>query len=85
MKALWIALSVCGLLGWAALAAADQPQPDTSSCGHLGEIEAARQALQEGDEEAALAHFRAAREILLACEQQVEAEADFSEQGALEI
>jgi hypothetical protein len=66
-----------GLIVAAAVVAAggapNAPSGPTSAvarCGHVAEIEAAKQALERGDREAALRHLEAADELLLRCEKE---------------
>lgn len=62
------------LLGGSAVRAEDG-KVDISACGHLEELEAGRDALAAGDREEALRHLRAAREILVECEDAAQAAA----------
>lgn len=46
------------------------PTSAVARCGHVAEIEAAKQALERGDREAALRHLEAADALLLRCEKE---------------
>lgn len=48
----------------------------TEACGHVGEMNAARIALQENRREDALRHLKRARSILAACDARLAAEAE---------
>ena len=44
----------------------------TPACGHTAELQAAKRALADGDREAALQHLQQARELVGACQREVE-------------
>jgi len=69
-----LALSV--VLGWSSTSAAKDRDNGLEVCGHLDEMAEARQALVEGDKERALESLRAARAILVECEQKAEIASD---------
>jgi len=58
--------------------ATDEPDDTvgTEVCGHVGEMNAARVALQENRREDALRHLKKARSILVACDARLAAETE---------
>lgn len=56
--------------------AASDEESGIAACGHLDEMEAAKQALAAGERDQALQYLRAAREILIACDRQAEIATD---------
>jgi len=43
---------------------------EPATCGHTGELQAAKRALAEGDREGALQHLQRARELVAACQRE---------------
>jgi hypothetical protein len=79
----WNVAAIACVLGisfcaFASFAETDLPEPaaegsELEACGHMGDMRAARQALQDKDRETALLHLKAARDLLRLCEESAEA------------
>lgn len=63
-------LAAALVIAGAATSDAPAPAERVARCGHVAELEAAKQALERGDEAEALRHLEAADALLARCERE---------------